>query len=210
VKVCIVGHGPSAKDKAAEIDACDYVVRMCGWFKTGQENTGTKLNAYAWFGTWEHIPPEEYAKAFFCHWFTLPLSRCCPPHEGHGGHWDIVVANSVLRPIRHVPEYLWQHEAAALHMEQRCKRDEVPPSTGFTAIDMALRILPVTELVLYGFDATTQDRPGWGDNNPQWRDDGPHDLAAEKRLIARLADNGEWLGEKFGVKVVWPDRPEGV
>lgn len=111
---------------------------------------------------------------------------------------------------------MWQQEAAHLMVESQRLRggvagwDEVPPSTGFTAADIALCVLPVTELHLFGFDATTQDRPGWGDHNPIWSDAGPHDLWAEKSLLARLADAGVWLGQPKGVEVVWPARPAGL
>lgn len=213
MRLCIVGNGPSARGKAAEIDACDFVVRMTGWWKSGPGDCGEKLDAYAWFGAEEQSQiPEQYALAPYEHWVTLPLSRCWPPHTTpkgypHGGQWMNVVGQSVLRSVRWVTEDMWQREMAALTLASRTHKPTSPPSTGFTAVDMAIHIYAPGEIVLYGFDATTQSKPGWGDANPEWKDDGPHDLYQEKVIINRLLTHAEWIGEPCGVRVTWPDNP---
>lgn len=209
MRVCIVGNGPLAKGHGAEIDACDFVVRTTGWWKSGPGDVGEKLNAYAWFGASGQLPmPERYATHPFEHWFTLPLSRCNPPHEPHGGFWQNVVTQSAMRPIRWIGERIWQSEKESLMAVSDSTAFEVPPTTGFTAIDMAIRALNPAEIVLYGFDATLQDKNGWGDNNPQWtKGCEAHDMYAEKLLIHKLAIEGVWLGEKCEVKVAWPHNP---
>lgn len=213
MRLCIVGNGPSAGGKAAKIDACDFVVRTTGWWKSGPADAGRKLDAYAWFGAEEQADiPEQYAVHPFEHWMTLPLLRCWPPHttpkgDPHGGQWMNVVAKSTLRPIRWITEDLWQREMAMLTLLSKTHKPTVPPSTGFTAVDMAIHLYAPAELVLYGFDATLKDKPGWRDNNPQWRDDGPHDLHLEKQLIHKLAVENVWIGEPCGVRVIWPDDP---
>jgi len=213
MKMCIVGNGPSAGGKAAEIDACDFVVRMSGWWQSGAADSGHKLNAYAWFGAQEQRAiPEQYALVPFEHWITLPLLRCWPPHttpkgKPHGGQWMNVVDKSTLRPIRWVTQAMWNREWAVLTQLSDAKTPDCPPSTGFTAIDMAIHLYQPAEIVLYGYDATRKDRPGWGDHNPQWDDNGPHDLHLEKWLIDKLLTDGIWLGKPCNVKITWPDNP---
>lgn len=213
MRLCIVGNGPSASGKAVEIDACDFVVRMCGWWRSGPQDTGRRLDAYAWFGAEEQRDvPEQYAFAPFEHWMTLPLLRCWPPHTTpkglpHGGQWMNLVEKANLRAIRWVTEDMWQREMAILTLLSETKRPTAPPSTGFTAVDMAIHLYRPDEIHLYGFDATLPGRPGWGDNNPQWCDSGPHDLDLEKQLIHKLAAEGIWINRPCGVKVTWPDDP---
>lgn len=210
MRVCVVGNGPSAIEHAADIDACDFVVRMCGWWRSRPGDSGKRLDAYAWFGTqWQMEIPDPWRTVSFQHWFTLPPSRCNPPNSGHCGFWQNVVDMACLRPTFWIPERQWRREAAYLAVESKQDWIETPPSTGFTAIDMALHLFAPDELVLYGFDATVASARGWGDNNPHWSDNGPHDLLAEKRLLHRLAMAGEWLGKQRQTKVVWPDNPIG-
>jgi hypothetical protein len=213
VRLCIVGNGPSASGKAAEIDACDFVVRTTGWWKNGPGDCGEKLSAYAWFGAMDQAAiPDRYAATAFEHWMTLPLSRCWPPQltpdgQPHKGHWANLVEKATLRPIRWVTEFMWQREMACLTLLSKRGSPLCPPSTGFTAIDLAIRLYQPRELLLYGFDAIAKERPGWGDNNPEWQDDGPHDLGLEKQLIFRLMIDRVWINEPCGVQVVWPDCP---
>jgi hypothetical protein len=210
--MCIVGNGPSACGKGDEIDACDFVVRMSGWWRSGPGDSGRRLDAYAWFGAQEQCEvPEEYAFSAFEHWMTLPVQRCwphtTPTGVQHGGQWSNVAEKATLRPIRWVTQAMWNHELAMLTLLSKTKTPEAPPSTGFTAVDMAIHLYQPTEILLYGFDATTKDRDGWSDNNPQWTDNGPHDLHLEKQLIHKLAAEGVWINGPCGVKVTWPDDP---
>ncbi len=204
MKLCVVGNGPNARGCGAAIDQFDFVVRTTGFWVSGPNGTGSKLDAYAWFGAQEQIPPFPHS---FEHWITLPIRYANPP-SGYGCHWQNVAYHAALRPIRWVPDAMWWKECACISALSSFA-PFAPPSTGFTAVDMALRIFEPEELWLYGFDGTVQGKPGWGDNNPQWRDDGPHDLYVEKLLIHRLMTTGEWLGKPCGTRVVWPHCPIG-
>ncbi len=196
-RVAVVGNGPSAGKYGREIDDADFVVR-CSWFTVvGAEGAGEKLDAWAWLG--HHLFMDEMKSPpsgeYEC-WATLPLSRCNPPHKEHCGNVLNVLAWAGRRVVRQTTEEDWAAQAAAI---------QSAPSTGFTAVDMAISSVPnITKLVLYGFDATVPDSPGWNDARPycQWPPECPHDFAAEKRELAKMA-HGYWLGEPIDFKLVW-------
>jgi hypothetical protein len=50
VRIAIVGNGPSAAGKGAEIDGHDMVIRMTTFPVCGALDAGRKINVYAWFG----------------------------------------------------------------------------------------------------------------------------------------------------------------
>jgi hypothetical protein len=112
-----------------------------------------------------------------------------------------------MRPIRWVSEGAWHNELRWL-MENNGGR-WAAPSTGFTAVDMAIRCLPTDTLVLVGFDATTPDKDGWGDHTGNWPANlvAGHNFALEKQAIAQLRDDGRWLFESMPVAVEWPGAP---
>ena len=82
------------------------------------------------------------------------------------------------------------------------------PSTGFVAVDIAVRAMVPDVLVLYGFDATKPGLPGWDDARKPMVDH--HNFTKEKLTIAALRDRQEWLGEPWWEKppvVEWPNAP---
>ncbi len=204
MQVCIVGNGPSAKGHGAEIDACDFVVRMKAFWSRGAENAGEKIDAWAWFGLTEpkdadHVPAEkvpEHVPPHVRHWFTD-----CMEQIGKDRQDRVVLAAGLSpMPLYHISNAMRNRAARYLHSH---------PTTGFLTICMALDLYPSCELVLYGFDGLASDQPNYNDARgilPVNICDGV-DMVAEKRAIAELLD-GQWMGKPSQVKLTWPDMPE--
>jgi len=210
MRACVVGNGPSAARRGAEVDACDFVVR-CTWFPLmfPDGGAGRRLDAWAWFGsTLQSGRMGGAPEGGYEVWFTLPLSRCSVVAKGHAGDLVNAVRLAGARPISVVTEERWDLEARGL--SALSERPWCAPTTGLTAVDMALARSP-DELLLVGFDATVPGRPGWGDARPvsPWRSDaGGHDLLAGKRALYELLEGGRWLGRPCRTKLIWPDAPE--
>lgn len=181
MRIAIVGNGPSAAGKGAEIDAADLVVRMNGFSAVAALNAGQRLDVWAWFGSGrtcrrlDGVPPSGNYEV----WATLPLSRCRPFVIGHVGDAERLIQWSSARRIRWVTEGEFGEQAAAIGAW---------PSTGFTAAWMARREHPSAQLLLYGFDALHPSAPGWGDARAPWRgvDATAHNFEAEKRVLRAL------------------------
>ena len=200
MRVCIVGNGPSAEGHGAEIDACDFVIRIKAFWAFGAENAGERLDAVAWFGTQEEVWRE--GPVLTCnHWRTWSdeqyVFNCngWPARRVFFEYWTQQTAESIVR----LPHPVWERLAIWLGSH---------PSTGIVAVAMALHFLDVSELVLYGFDSTTLDRPNFHDARPPENPEiNVHDTLEEKRAIARIA-TGRWLNASTTVKLTWPDKPE--
>lgn len=198
--VCIVGNGPSATNKAAAIDACDFVVRMKAFWAHGPENAGNKINALCWYGGkngWEQHPDLRCE-----HWCTQEpglLYLDCE-HQSGVERLEFFVAKAWLRPIRWVPREMWLGLAEYLGSA---------PTTGFTAIAMALVLFRPPELHLYGYDATTADKPNYHDARREIpREEAAcHNVAREKQVIAEML-GGKWLGVPCETRLVWHEMPE--
>lgn len=202
MRIAVVGNGPSAQNMADKIDACDFVVRV-GWFMhMGAKNTGLKLNAWVWFGNrpiWGN--PGERAPGTCDIWSPFPkeyLSKS--PYYFCAKNLDRIQD----RKVAWVDPDQW---AALKTFLRGCE-----PTSGMTAVMMAADKRP-DEIHLFGFDATTSDRPGWGDDcqgQPgvaRWPEDQPHDHLAEKRMLKRFAERGEWRGLASKIKLVWHNMP---
>ncbi|MFA5618041.1 MAG: hypothetical protein WDK95_14475 [Syntrophorhabdaceae bacterium] len=202
--VAIVGNGPTAAGKGRYIDACDFVVRLKAFWMYGALNAGKRLNALCWYGVksgWDN--PPEFRDVEF--WITqeprLFRSEC----ERNPGNerMERIVNAAQFNVIRWMPTELF------------CKSDAYigrSPTTGFTAINMALHILQPREIQLFGFDATTRDGPNSDDARRRIPDEmytEYHDMLAEKRVIAELF-RGKWLGEPCKTTLVWHDMPEAL
>lgn len=223
MRVAVVGNGPSAAGRGAEIDACDRVVRCNRCFDTGASGAGSKLDALAVYGNESLraglsdagvlagaaslggiLPPACEV------WLTLPPSRCRPFAPEHCGNVLVAQALAGLRPIRWIPEAAWAEELAHL-----CglRGGWSAPSTGFTAVDLALRVWRPDELLLCGFDATEPGASGWNDARdepwPLVQAQG-HGLAVEKLCFATLRDRGLWLGQPCATRVLWAGTPAPV
>lgn len=195
MKLCVVGNGPSAKGHGAEIDACDFVVRIKAWWENGAEDAGSRCDALAHYGLCPggSVLPRPTGE----HWITQTVAHI----EGHDDGWDRLdyinrVANH--RPIR------WLTTEAWWRLQRHIKSD---PTTGIIAVFIGLIVAQPAELLLYGFDSTTTDRPNFWDARETTERKSPHDVLAEKRIIAKIA-NGKWLGKPTETKLIWPDMPE--
>lgn len=211
MRVCIVGQGPSAKGKGAEIDACDFVVRLKCYWRCAARNCGTRLDAlvhYGW-GPIHEAPAGEYE-----HWFSQPVQQVESLEVVDGEalsmpkRWQRIKKMSDtagLRAIRWLPADIWKQLVGYL------KRH---PSTGFVAMAMAMRLLAPSELVLYGFDSTGVSDEDMLDamKTPLPRsflDRKPHDYITEKMAIAQIG-HGVWLGRRCATQLTWPNMPEGL
>ena len=204
MKVCVVGNGPSAEGKGAEIDSYDFVVRMRNWWRCAAEHAGEKINAHAYFSWWGEWSSDPHTG--FEHWFTW-----CPEQlttAGALGWQRVAFINQRAEggSIRWLTNARWHQLRGAL--------DGQHPSTGIVAVAMAIdrfRKKPI-ELGLYGFDSVTPDRPHFFDareDNKELheRRNVMHNILAEKRLLAGL-HGGAWITGKKDITVTWPDQPE--
>lgn len=206
MKLCVVGNGPSAEGKAKEIDACDFVVRIKTWWQCAAENCGEKWDAhvhYGW-GTWDLRPRFRGV-----HWFSQTISQVRQHPQG----WErlsFLANRAPLERIVLLPDTIW--DAAFRYLGRH-------PSTGFVAVCMAIEICKPNQLVLYGYDSTTIERPNYWDAQGEPVDylgkplrerkgwSPPHDQLAEKRAIAEIAE-GRWLDGETETKLIWPDKPD--
>ncbi len=202
MKVCIVGNGPSAEGHGPEIDASDFIVRMKAFWLFGAVDSGERCDAWAWFGETDPRRAEAVPEADIDnvgareHWFTQ-CNLQIPETKRY--RLELAQRFSDVARWRQISDTLWKRMRAHLGRF---------PSTGITAVAMAIDLLPVDELLLFGFDGTTPDKPNYHDaRRPNPNDPHAHDQLAEKRAIAELLD-GQWLGEPSKVKLIWPDMPE--
>jgi len=186
--VAVVGNGPSAAGRGAEIDACGFVVR-CNWWQEAfpKGEAGTKVDAVCiWPKAWTDRPDHR--------WFDGELWMSTPRGGARVPTWH--------RAVRWIPEHRYYrlHEALVLLHRARTESTACWPSTGLVALYMAM-MLKAPRLLLVGFDATRIDAPGWGEFskvNP-WLDVQGHDFCAEKLLIAELLReyNGDVTWQKM-------------
>lgn len=202
LRVCVVGNGPSAEGKGAEIDAYDFIVRT-SIFPLALRGAGTKLDAWCWNGNPRICPRSMQPPAGrYETWLSVHTSYR-KVYKKYLRHASTLAKKHGV--VRMVPERLWN----AMRSAVRCH-----PSTGFAAVAYVLEHLKPKVLALYGFDATVRGAPGWGDAHKTlpWRVAKGgyvcgHNLLLEKRIIRQLMKTGTWLGRRYGTKVVWPARP---
>lgn len=201
MRVAVVGNGPSARGKGREIDACDFVVRLKAFWLYGAEDAGRRVDAICWYGVddgWDNPPVIKEAEIWITQEPRLFRGDC----EGQSGpdRLERIVNLANLGRIRWMPT------------ESFCRSDAYigrSPTTGFTAVNMAIHIHRPDEIHLFGFDATTRDRPNYDDARrkiPLWVDD-YHNMEREKWVISELF-NGHWLGEPCTTRLTWHDMPE--
>ncbi|KKN79764.1 hypothetical protein LCGC14_0336190 [marine sediment metagenome] len=199
MKVAIVGNGPSAKGKGAEIDACDFVVRIKAWWRHGAKDAGEKINAWAWYG--DHAGLRECPVGMDGEvWFTQCSNQILAHDPDKQERHLTAFANySLGRPASWLSNQEWDRLVA--------RRDSHHPSTGMVAVAMALARFPGCELHLFGFDSTTRDRPDFYDaRNADLNALDPHRQLSEKQMFRRIGD-GTWLGEPTTATLVWHDMP---
>lgn len=196
MNVCVVGNGPSADGRGADIDACDFVVRLKGWWNRAAADAGSRIDAWAWYGCQEGCRDKP---EFTCeHWFTHSPKQT-QKHDTATRRarrkWFDRYAEG--QPVHVLTNEQWTRLRASTGRD---------PSTGMVAIGMAIERFPDCHLHLYGFDSTTTVRPNFCDaRGPKVMDD-PHGQIREKRQF-RLIVLGEWLGKPTKVTLTWPDMP---
>lgn len=197
VRICIVGQGPTAEGHGAEIDACDIVVRLKNYWRCGADNAGGKVDVVAHYGDGWANPPKAAGMAE--QWFTqTPRQLQLKGKEGEL-RLRLLVEHLHLGTMRWATEELWCKVAGYLWGQH--------PSTGMMAVAMALDLHPDCELVLYGYDSTTPDKPNFWDAKQLTEKKAPHDVLAEKRAIAEILC-GCWLGFPTKATLCWPQMPE--
>ena len=211
MNACVVGNGPSALGMGREIDAHGFVVR-CGLFSIcAAEDTGMKLDAWAWFGALAH-PKNMGPKhpGHYVHWVTRAVNPTRPVIPENVVLLYNVIVHADGDPVKVVAERHWQAMRDFLGAQ---------PTTGFIAIGMLIAGyagLPIDGLTLYGFDCTTMDRPGmtYGGQHragcPAILSSGDHDHVAEKKALAALVRDKTWLGLPCHLPAKWVRPPEGL
>ncbi len=200
MKLCVVGNGPSAKGQGAEIDACDFVVRIKAWWAHGAEDAGEKIDAWAWYGDEPRLV--EPAPVLNCeHWLTLcnqQMSAWADPDELIAGF----KRQMARRPIENrMTRRLWDSVWV-----QACEHLDREPSTGFVAVAMAIQAFDPDSLLLIGFDSLTADQPNYDNARHKWGFVTQHHFDTEKRAMAEIR-NGTWLGEPIETKLEWIGEP---
>ena len=193
MKVAVVGNGPSAEGCGDLIDACDFVVRMKVFWKYAADGAGEKIDAWATFlddgreyrGSHELWVVQTPKQIFRYDTATERIRDICDAANG--------------QPIR------WYTERE-LHIATQCL--EAEPSTGFVAVDMALRRFPDCSLCIFGFDSTVPNAPNWEDaKRHPGGNVSQHSFIEEKRMISRI-DEGEWMCQPTKAGLIWENRPE--
>lgn len=197
MNVCVVGNGPSAEGRGAEIDACDFVVRIKAWWRHGAADAGTRIDAWAWYGCKRGL---TYIPPFRCqNWFT----HCPKQTQSHGSKIRRARRKSFLE---HSSEQRTQFLTDVQWQTMRSFTGK-HPSTGMVAVFMAIERFPDCNLHLYGFDSTRLDQPNFFDaRRPDLTPKDPHCQQREKTVFRRI-NTGMWLNNPTKVTLTWPDMP---
>ena len=206
MRMCIVGNGPSAKEYAREIDTCDFVVRMNAW-PPGM--FGKKWDVWASsFSPWSHMQPEAIRYKLFD---IMPKNLQTWFIGSPQSKWGYVKYKKGSKTVTFSPPG-WKPRAMPCssigpdigrwiksYINTLGNSRRFGPSTGLQVLGYALTRQP-DELVLVGFDATAEGKPGWGDAwNPRF---GPaasvgHSFATEKRAIQEWLKTRRFCGRAF-------------
>lgn len=198
MKLCVVGNGPSAKGHGAEIDACDFVVRLKAWWVHGAEDAGERIDAWAWFGDANWAPETVSVPVSGCeHWFTQ-CDKQMSKRIDFDARWGSFIRLSQGEPTQRLTDDLWERVQSYL------ERD---PSTGCVAVAMAMELFRPDELLLVGFDSTTADAPNYTCARIDWGRTFAHAFDKEKLAFAEIRD-GTWLGGSVQTCLKWIGEPD--
>jgi len=204
-KVCIVGNGPSAVQNADRIDReFDIVIRINA-FCVGE--AGHKWDIY--YSAFQGIGGEHAEKTGLYNHPTRP--KWIWMHRSIGADkipFPVARVDFVeparSRMICHAFDK-WSKVPKGRHPDTN-KLRPIQPTSGMFAVDLALAMQPA-ELTLVGFDAVTQNAPGWkhyGTNPAPWyperqsKSGGKHDYVLEKQLLE------EWMKTRSFFKTPYP------
>jgi hypothetical protein len=210
LKVAVIGNGPSGNNQGELIDACDFVVRIQLWKKTGPVAAGNKTNAVVGFNK-NTIEFPDAPNTSFEVWCHIPFSLL--PYKP-GAYVDVNLLELIefvsnpLVAFRFSP--LWGCIKAIKYLEDnRVKPDRPYLSSGLATITMALSVLKPDELHIWGFDAMkAEGLVQYGSSVQDFGANSLHDYAAEKKMLTEFEDKGLWCGESINTKLIWHGRPE--
>ena len=211
--IAIVATGPSAEGCGAEIDACDFVVRISSWITQGATGAGVKVSALAGWGPPAEVAPEMLERRDWEFWFLIPLDsvRIWPKQEDPG---DIPYVLNLIdgRPLRMARRCVNSRVETYLNTRRprprwsRC-------SQGMSCVAMAQDLALWDEYHLWGFDRRgsggSADGYAQAPNFPLPATDADaHDWTGEKLMFAEWADALTWCGEPVRKgRLVWHGRP---
>lgn len=206
VTLCIVGHGPSAACSAEFVDSHDIIVRCKGFWNWGPPEAGKKydiLAGYSWQTVADTVLPFDVPRPSREWWLTLPREMCGYPHCGR---WEDIFDLACGMPVRWVLHSQWSRQAN--HIGRMGNADPTSPSTGFCAVDMAIRYFKAKRISIIGFDSTSEETYQFSDGSSP--PPSGHCWAGEKEALAQMADHRVWLGLPLpGVELNWVGRPGG-
>jgi len=204
VNIAVVGNGASARNYAPEIDGADFVVRMTEGHIAHRFCSGSRVDAYAWYGHELHaMMPLRFMAEAREFWHTVPSERPHGRPEVARDRIKTVLRHLGGRTLRVISQA--EYDALTAELAEQYM-DAKSPSTGLVTLHMALARAP-DRVDLYGYDATTRGQPGWGNEAIGWPDKDPHPFLAEKRMIRDLVQTGKWL-RKPAPPVAWHAMPE--
>lgn len=198
MRVCVVGNGPSARGHGREIDACDFVVRLKGWWAHAAEDAGSKIDAWVWFGDVQSLPSGR--PHMICqHWYTHCPEQTAEQPQRSRMRWEVFRYFADGLPQWQLPDGMWKQACDYLHGTH--------PSVGFIAVHMAMHLLRPESLLLAGFDSTTPDAPNYAPARVDWRRTFGHDFALEKQMFAAIRES-RWMGDPTKTRLEWIGEPE--
>lgn len=182
MRIAVVGNGPSAARFGHEIDSAGIVVRCTDFPR--RNPPGVRLDVWAWYGSPAHCPSSHASpQGDYRIWCTVPT---CMIGKHSTASIDNLCLQAAGRFVDIVPDSIW----LAMADEIGCG-----PSTGISAVALAMFLLRPSEIWLFGFDCLEAK-------------DG-HDFPAEKRLLSRL-ERHEWLKRPTPTRLCWFGKPAGV
>jgi len=191
MRIAVVGNGPSALGKGADIDACDFVVRTGQFKKVFKKGSAGKcMDAWAWPGYAKNnnlVPKQRH----FAIWVTCPWKWHKGAHRKQNVSRIAITRKLGVRAIPLERYLLVRHWVR--HFSDRGK--DLPPTTGLLAIAMAVRMEPES-LLLCGFDAGKPYADGRAFST------GLHDYYAERKMLEAL-NRGVWLGDSCDIEIDW-------
>jgi hypothetical protein len=204
-RVCIVGNGPSAVEHAERIDREFDVVIRINAFPVGE--AGSKWDA--WFCTFSGIGGDYVRENRMDKHPTRPSWIWMPGTLGpelipfEADRVDLMPPTRIQQLWRLFNK--WTKVPKGRH-PQTGKVRPIQCTSGMIVLDMALDMEP-SELTLVGFDAVSQDEPGWkhyGKKPCAWHPERPsksggkHDYRLEKELVQK------WVEERIFFDRLYP------
>ena len=209
--LAIVGNGYSAGAYRHLISWHDDILRMNEWITRGPETlAGLTPTILLGYGKRLERPPTAFAGEY---WINNANSKL-PTTD-----YEYILHAAAGRPvylITHAFQARIDRAVYAIRASRYEGGEDVPScggTAGLKAVAMAIERQRWNHITLFGFDAVSAAAGGIidGRGKASTADLPVHDMAAEKQLLARLVDTGEWpIAEGPVPSVEWVGRPQGV